>query len=73
MRFVSPAWLAPWLRFGDAIQNRKAALQHRANRINSHVGDVAQAEIGNIATGAMLSLSIGGLWCVIRMWAALTL
>ena len=60
VRLVSPALLAPRLRFRDAIQNRKAAPQHGANRINSHVGDIAQAEIANIATGAMLSQSIGG-------------
>ena len=58
VRLVSPALLAPRLRFRGAIQNRKAAPQHGANRINSHVGDIAQAEIANIATGAMLSLSI---------------
>ena len=60
VRLVSPALLAPRLRFRDAIQNRKAAPQHGANRINSHVADVAQAEVADIATGAMLSLSIRG-------------
>ena len=60
VRLVSPALLVPRLRFGGAIQNSKAAPQHGANRINSHVGDIAQAEIANIATKAMLSLFIGG-------------
>jgi hypothetical protein len=58
VRLVSPALLAPRLRFGGAIQNRKAALEHGAYRINSHVGDIAQAEVANLATGAMLGLSI---------------
>ena len=52
--------LGPWCRFGHAIQDGKACLKHGANRISSHVGDVAQAEITDIAAGAMLSLSIRG-------------
>ena len=58
--FVGPARFAPSLRFGDASQNRKAATQHRANRMSCHIGDVAQAEVADIATGVMLSLSIRG-------------
>jgi hypothetical protein len=59
VRLVRPVRLEPWVRFGHAIQEGKASLQHGANRISSHVGDVAQAQVANIA-GAMLSLSIGG-------------
>ena len=58
VRLVSPALLAPRLRFGGAIQNRKAAPQHRANRISSHVGDIAQAQVTDLATRAMLGLSV---------------
>lgn len=61
LRLVRPARFAPWLWFGDTIQKRKAAPQHGANRINSHVREIAQAEIADIATGAMLSLSIGSI------------
>ena len=59
VRLVRPVWVTPWFRFGQAIQEGKASLQHGAKRISSHVGDVAQAQIANMA-GAMLSLSIGG-------------
>lgn len=52
--------LAPWFRFGHAIQEGKACLQHGANRISSHVGDIAQAQLTDLATGAMLGLCIGG-------------
>ncbi len=60
VRLFRPVQLTPWFRFGHAIQEGKACLKHRANRINSHVADVAQAEVADITTGAMLSLSIGG-------------
>lgn len=60
VRLVRPVRVAPWFRFGQAIQKGKASLQHGANRISSHVGNVAQAEITDIAAGAMLSLSIRG-------------
>jgi hypothetical protein len=60
VRLVRPVRVAPWFRFGHAIQKGKASPQHGANRINSHVGDIAQAEIPDIATGAMLNLSIRG-------------
>jgi hypothetical protein len=59
LRLVWPLRLAPWLRFRYAIQKRKATPQHGANGISSHVGDVAQAEVTDIATGTMLSLFIG--------------
>jgi hypothetical protein len=58
---VGPAWLGPRSRFRESIQKRKAAPQHRANRIDSHVGDIAQAEVTDIATQAVLSPSIGNL------------
>jgi hypothetical protein len=54
-------WLGPRSRFRESIQKRKAAPQHRANRIDSHVGDIAQAEVTDIATQAVLSPSIGNL------------
>jgi hypothetical protein len=57
VRLVRPVRVAPWFRFGDAIQESKATLQRGANRISSHVGDVTQAQIADVATGAMLSLS----------------
>jgi hypothetical protein len=60
LRLAWPARLAPWLRFGGPIQESKAAPQHGANCISSHVGDVAQAEVADTATGTMLSLSLGG-------------
>jgi hypothetical protein len=58
LRLVSPAQLPPWLRFDDPIQKRKAAPQHGANRINSDIGDVAQAEVTDITTRVVLSLCI---------------
>ncbi len=60
VRLVRPMRLGPWFRFGHAIQEGKACLKHGANRISSHVGDIAQAEIADIAARVMLSLSIGG-------------
>ncbi len=60
VRLVRPVRVAPWFRFGQAIQKGKASPQHGANRISSYVSDFAQAEIPDIATGAMLNLSIGG-------------
>ncbi len=60
VRLVRPVRVAPWFRFGQAIQKGKASPQHGANRIRSHIGDVAQPGVTNIATGAMLNLSIGG-------------
>ena len=60
LRLVRPVRVAPWFRFGQAIQKGKASPQHGANRISSYVGDVAQAEVTNIVTGAMLSLSVRG-------------
>ncbi len=59
---VGPARLAPQFRFGvatHAVQEGKAALQHGANRIHGDMGDVAQAEISDVARGAMLGLAIG--------------
>jgi hypothetical protein len=50
VRLVRPVRVAPWFRFGQAIQEGKASLQHGANRISSHVGDVAQAQVADIAT-----------------------
>jgi hypothetical protein len=35
---VGPAWLGPRFRFGESIQKRKAALQHRANGIVNLTG-----------------------------------
>jgi hypothetical protein len=61
VRLIRPVRLASWFRFGQAIEEGKASLQHGANRISSHIGDVAQAGIANIATQAMLGLSIGGI------------
>jgi hypothetical protein len=60
VRLVRPVRVAPWFRFGQAIQKGKASPQHGANRISSHIGDVAQPGVTNIATGTMLSLSIRG-------------
>jgi hypothetical protein len=56
---IRPARLASRLRFGDALQERKAALRHRANRIDSHSGNVAQAEDTDVGIRAMLVLSVG--------------
>jgi len=60
--------LGPWFRFGHAIQEGKACLKHGANRISSHVGDIAQAQVADVATVAMLGLSIRG---VLICWSAL--
>jgi hypothetical protein len=57
---ITPARLASWLRFGDAIQEGKAALQHRTNRIDSHAGNVAPAEVTDVGIRAMLVLIVGG-------------
>jgi hypothetical protein len=43
-----PARLAPWLRFGDAIQECKATLQHRAKHDDGDVGDILQAEVADV-------------------------
>jgi hypothetical protein len=62
VRLVRPARLARWFRFGHAIQEGKACLKNRANRISSHVGDIAQVQVTDIATGAMLGLSVRSVW-----------
>jgi hypothetical protein len=50
VRLVRPVRLAPWFRFGHAIQEGKASLQRGTSRISSHVGDVAQAQVADLAT-----------------------
>jgi hypothetical protein len=60
-QLVRPAQLAPWFRFGDAIQEGKATLQNGTNRIDSQAGDVAQPPVTDVGIRAMLSLSIGGI------------
>jgi hypothetical protein len=69
VRLVRPVRLAPWFRFGHAIQEGKACLQHGASRISSHVGDIAQAQVTDLNPGAMLGLSIRGvLLCGNALW-----